>query len=50
MQSFDTLERLGKVKGNVRLTLHKLKEVKADLLRGNEGWTDWGFKDLLREL
>ena len=40
VQSFDTPERL----------YTKLKEVEADLVRGNEGWTDWGFKDLLREL
>ena len=50
VQSLDTLERLGEVKGNVRSNLDKLKGVKADLVRGNEGWRDWDFKDLLREL
>ena len=50
VQSLDTLEWLGDVKGNVRSTLDKLKGVKADLVRGNEGWRDWDFKDLLREL
>ena len=50
VQSLDTLEQLGDVKGNVRSTLDKLKGVKADLVRGNEGWRDWDFKDLLREL
>jgi len=50
VQSLDKLERLGDVKGNVRSTLDKLKGVKADLVRGNEGWRDWDFKDLLREL
>ena len=50
VQSLDTLERLGDVKGNVRSTLDRLKGVKADLVRGNEGWRDWDFKDLLREL
>ena len=50
VQSLDTLERLGDVKGNVRSTLDKLKGVKADLVRGNEGWRDCVFKeDLLRE-
>ena len=38
------------VKGNLRSTLDKLKGVKADLVRRNEGWRDWDFKDLLREL
>ena len=50
MQSLNTLGRLADVKGNVRSTLDKLKGIKADLVRGNEGWKDWGFKDLLREL
>ena len=50
VQSLDTLERLGDVKGNVRSTLDKLKGVKADLVRGYEGWRDWDFKDLLTEL
>jgi len=43
VQSLNTLERLAGVKGNVRCTLGKLKGIKADLLRGNEGWKDWGF-------
>ena len=50
VQSLDTLGRLADVKGNVRCTLDKLKGIKADLVRGNEGWKDWGFKDLLTEL
>ena len=50
VQSLDTLGRLADVKGNVRSTLDKLKGIKADLVRGNEGWKDWGFKDLLTEL
>ena len=50
VQSLDTLGQLADVKGNVRCTLDKLKGIKADLVRGNEGWKDWGFKDLLREL
>ena len=50
VQSLGTLGRLADVKGNVRCTLDKLKGIKADLVRGNEGWKDWGFKDLLREL
>ena len=50
VQSLDTLGRLADVKGNVRSTLDKLKGVKADLVRGNDGWKNWGFKDLLTEL
>lgn len=44
------LGRLANVKGNVRSTLDKLKGKKNDLVRGNEGWKDWDFPDLLREL
>ena len=50
VQSLDTLGRLADVKGNVRSTLDKLKGIKAGLVRGNESWKDWGFKDLLTEL
>ena len=50
VQSLDTLGRLADVKGNVRSTLDKLKGIKTDLVRGNETWRDWDFKDLLREL
>ena len=50
VQSFDTLGRLADVKGNKRCILEKFKGIKADLVHGNEGWKDWGFKDLLIEL
>lgn len=50
VQSLDTLGKLADVKGNVRATLDKLKGIKDDLVRGNEGWQEWGFNDLLGEL
>lgn len=50
VQSLDTFGWLADVKGNVRCTLDKLKGIKADLVRKNEGWKHWGFKDLLTEL
>ena len=50
VQSMDMREGLWVAKENVRSTLDKLKGVKADLVRGNEGKRDWDFKDLLREL
>ena len=27
-----------------------MKGIKADLVRGNDGWKDWNFKELLKEL
>ena len=50
VQSLETLGRLGDVKGNMRATLDKLKGTKADLVHGNDGWKDWNFKELLKEL
>lgn len=50
VHSLDTLGKLADVKGNVRATLDKLKGMKADLVRGDENWRDWGYEELLREL
>ena len=50
VQSLDTMGKLADVKGNVRSTLDKLKGIKSDLVRGHEGWQDWGFKDLLAQI
>ena len=50
VQSLETLGKLADVKGNVRSTLDKLKGIKADLVRGQEGWQEWTFHDLLKEL
>ena len=50
VQSLETLGKLADVKGNVRATLDKLKGIKSDLVRGREGWQDWGFNDLLDQL
>ena len=50
VQSLETLGRLADVKGNVRSTLDKLKEIKPDLVRGNEGWQEWDYKGLLKEI
>ncbi|XP_048580704.1 uncharacterized protein LOC116619237 isoform X2 [Nematostella vectensis] len=50
VQSLETLGRLRDVRGNVRGTLDKLKGIKSDLVRGCDGWRDWGFNDLLQQL
>jgi len=46
----DALGRLADVKGIVRTILDKLRGIKADVVRGNETWRDWDFKELLKEL
>ena len=50
MQSLETMGKLADVIGNVRSTLDKLKGIKSDLVRGNKGWQDWSFTDLLEQL
>ena len=50
VHSRDTMGKIAGVKGNVRSTLDKLKGIKLDLVRGHEGWQDWGVKDLLVQI
>ena len=39
---------MSEVSGNVRAVLDKLKGIKADLVRGEEGWRDWDLGQLLQ--
>ena len=50
VQSVDTLGRLSEVKGNVRVTLDKLKGIKGGFVQGHENWQNWGYEDLLKAL
>ena len=50
VHSLDTLGRLSNVKGNVRATLDKLKEIKGGFVQGHENWQNWGYEDLLKAL
>ena len=50
VQSLDALGRLADVKGIVRSILGEVRGIKADVVRGNETWRDWDFKELLTEL
>lgn len=47
VESLETLGKLDDVKGNVRSVLDKLKGIKGDLVRGQEGWQDWDFPHLV---
>ena len=49
-QALETLCKLEKVSGLTRNVLEKLKGIKADLVRGNEGWQEWDFTRLITEL
>ena len=38
------------VSGNTRSVLDKLKEIKADLVRGHKDWQNWDFPQLIKAL
>ena len=51
--SVQALEALGKLKtvaGYARLTLDKLEGIRADIVRIDDDWQDWGFSQLLEQL
>ena len=50
VQSLETLGKLQDVKGNVRSVIDKLKGIKSDLVRGQSGWQDWDFPQLVKAL
>ena len=50
VQSLETLGKLRDVSGNARTVLDKLKGIKADLVRGQEGWQNWDFAQLIQAL
>ena len=50
VQSLETLGKLREVSGNVRAVLDKLKGIKAELVRGQDGWQEWDFSQLLQAI
>ena len=53
LSSVEALETMGKLKeinGYVRLTLDKLQEIGADLVRTGDDWQDWKFSQLVEVL
>ena len=44
------MRKLNEIKGYVRNTLDKLAGIKADLLRLDDSWQDWGFGELIEAL
>lgn len=49
-QALETMGRLNKFRGMAKNVVKKLKEIKADLVRGNEGWQDCDLTPLIAEL
>ena len=50
IQSLETLGKLERVNGMTRSVLDKLPGIKSDLVRGEEGWQDWGRAQLVTVL
>ena len=50
IQSLETLGKLQDVKGNVRCVIDKLKRIKSELVRGQSGWQEWDFPQLVNAL
>jgi len=51
--NIQTLESMGKekeIRGYVRLTLDKLPGIRADLVRLDDEWQEWGFPQLVEAL
>ena len=47
VQSLQTMGKTERVNGNTRNVLEKLKGIKADLVRGEDGWQDWDLPRLV---
>ena len=43
VQALEKMRKLTEIKGYVRNTLHKLPGIRADLVKLDDSWQDWGF-------
>ena len=50
VQALETMKKLNEAKGYVRNTLDKLPGIRADLVRLDDSWQDWGFCELVEAL
>ena len=50
IQTLETMGKQGEFKGYVRHTLYKLPGIRADLVRLDENWQEWGFSQLVEAL
>ena len=48
VQSLETLGKLERVNGMTRSVIDKLPGIKSDIVRGHEGWQDWGLAQLVK--
>ena len=50
VQALDTMGKIKKINGYVRITLDKLQGIPADLVRNDGNWQDWKFWQLIEAL
>ena len=50
VQVLETMRKLNEIQGYVRYTLDKLPGIRADLVRLDDSWQDWGFCKLVEAL
>ena len=50
VQALDSMNKLKEINGYVRLTLDKLPDIRADLVRIDEDWQKWTFPGLVDAL
>ena len=49
INTLDTMGKLKEINGYVRFTLDKLFRIRADLMRKDDNWQNWGFNQLLKQ-
>ena len=49
-QALDTMGKLKKINGYVRMTLDKLPAIRADLVRVDDDWQEWEFGQFIEAL
>ena len=50
VQALESMGKLGEIKGLTRGTLDKLEGIRADLVRTDDNWQEWGFPKLVNAL
>ena len=50
VHALETLGTIKEINGYVRVTLDKLPDIRADLVRLDEDWQDWGFSQMIEAL
>ena len=50
LQALDTMGKLKEINGYVRMTLEELPAICADLVRINDDWQEWDFKQFIEAL